>query len=123
MLGQVLVNGLSLSATYVIIALGLSLIMGIMDILNFTHGVMIMLGAFGLYVFYELLHINYVLSAAMAILLIGTIGAAIERTILHKVRRDHLICLLITIGLANSGQGGDEPNARPVEGLGDYRHL
>jgi branched-chain amino acid transport system permease protein len=105
MLGQVLVNGLSLSATYVIIALGLSLIMGIMDILNFTHGVMIMLGAFGLYVLHELFHIHYILSALIAILLVGALGAAMERKILHKIRRDHLICLLITIGLATVVEG------------------
>ena len=105
MLEQVLVNGLSLSAMYVIIALGLSLVMGIMDILNFTHGVMIMLGAFGLYILVELLHINYVLSALTAILLVGAIGMVIERTILHKIRRDHLICLLVTIGLATAIEG------------------
>lgn len=100
MLGQVLVNGLSLSAIYVLVALGMTLILGIMDILNFTHGAMIMLGAYGLYLFLEWYQLNYVLAAGLAILVVGTLGVVIERVILHKSRRDHLTCLLITIGLA-----------------------
>lgn len=105
MLGQVLVNSLSVSAMYILVALGLTLIMGIMDIINFTHGAMIMLGAYGLYLFFEMLNINYVVAAVLAILLVGGLGVIIEKVFLHRVRRDHLLSILVTLGLATVFEG------------------
>ena len=55
-LGQVLVNGISLSAIYILVALGFTLLFGIMRVVNFAHGEFAMLGAFALYHLMKDLH-------------------------------------------------------------------
>src|SRR5215471_4323175 len=70
-LAQVLLNGLSLSAVYILIALGFTLLFGIMRVVNFAHGSFAMLGGYALYYVYGKYHVPYAaavpLAAALAI--------------------------------------------------------
>lgn len=97
---QTLVNSLVLSLTYILLALGLTLVLSVMDILNFAHGAIYMLGA---YIFYYLLMkagLPYFLSAILAIVIIGLFGVLLERYMLRRVGTSHLEALVITFGLA-----------------------
>ena len=96
---QVLVNGLVLGLTYILVALGLTLVLSVMDILNFAHGAIYMLGA---YFFYILLKtgMNYFVCALLAIVLTGLLGVLLERYMLRRVGTAHLEALVLTFGLA-----------------------
>ena len=93
-------NALALAALLCFISLGLTLIFGIMRIINFAHGALYMLGAF---VGYSLTHWtgNYWLALAGAPVAVGLFGAAFELTILRRLyRRDAHAFLMVTFGLA-----------------------
>jgi len=97
---QILVNTLVLSLTYILIALGLTLVLSVMDILNFAHGAIYMLGA---YIFYYLLMRAgwpYFLSAILAIVIIGLLGVLLEKYVLRRIGTAHLEALVLTFGLA-----------------------
>jgi branched-chain amino acid transport system permease protein len=97
---QILVNTLVLSLTYILIALGLTLVLSVMDILNFAHGAIYMLGA---YIFYYLLMQAgwpYFLSAILAIVVIGLLGVLLEKYVLRRIGTAHLEALVLTFGLA-----------------------
>jgi branched-chain amino acid transport system permease protein len=65
-LGQVFLNGLSLSAIYVLIALGFTLLFGIMKVVNFAHGAFAMLGGYALYYLYGVLKLPYLPAILLA---------------------------------------------------------
>ena len=67
LLVQSMVIGLSLGSTYILMALGLTLMFGMMHIINFTHGAVYMLGAFVIYYFFGQWGVPYVLSFFLAI--------------------------------------------------------
>ncbi|HED03490.1 MAG TPA: branched-chain amino acid ABC transporter permease [Candidatus Fraserbacteria bacterium] len=94
-----LLNGLTLGVMYVIIAAGLSLIFGLMEIINFAHGALYMLGAyFGLTLFQ--LTGSFWLSLAVAPLIVGSIGMLLERfTFRPLYGRNPLYQILLTFGL------------------------
>ena len=106
MMGQLLI-GLQNGAFYAILSLGLAVIFGLLNIINFAHGALFMLGAFltwmGLtygpqYLAFE---INYWMALILAPLIVGALGILIERTMLQKLYKlDHLYGLLLTFGLA-----------------------
>ncbi len=105
-LGQLLI-GLQNGAFYAILSLGLAVIFGLLNIINFAHGALFMMGAFGAWmgVAYgaEYLHfeINYWMTLILVPLIIGAIGVLIERTMLQWLYKlDHLYGLLLTFGLA-----------------------
>ncbi|HEX7127042.1 MAG TPA: branched-chain amino acid ABC transporter permease, partial [Thermodesulfobacteriota bacterium] len=60
--GQILINGASLSAIYVLIALGFTLLFGIMRVVNFAHGAFAMLGGYALYYVYGRYEVPYALA-------------------------------------------------------------
>jgi len=97
---QILINTLVLSLTYVLIALGLTLVLSVMDILNFAHGAIYMLGAYTFY--YLLMHAGwpYFLSAILAIVIIGLLGVLLEKYVLRRIGTAHLEALVVTFGLA-----------------------
>jgi branched-chain amino acid transport system permease protein len=76
--GQVIVNGLSLSAIYVLIALGFTLLFGIMRVVNFAHGAFAMLGGYALYYFYGKYALPYPLAVPLAALAVASLSLAIE---------------------------------------------
>lgn len=100
LLGQVTI-GLVNGCFYAILSLGLALIFGLLNIINFAHGALYMLGAFGVYLAMYKLGVNYWWSLLLVPIVVGAFGALIERALLSRLARlDHLYGLLFTFGLA-----------------------
>ncbi|MEZ5605544.1 MAG: branched-chain amino acid ABC transporter permease [Burkholderiaceae bacterium] len=105
LMGQLLI-GLINGSFYALLSLGLAVIFGLLNIINFAHGAFYMMGAFGAYLLLNKLGLNYWLSLIVAPVLIGAIGAVLERTMLKRLYQlDHLYGLLLTFGLALIIQG------------------
>jgi len=82
-----------------LIALGLTLIFGIMNTLNFAHGEIYMLGAFSTYYFSDVYGFNYFIAVLFSITLIGLLGIVIDRFLLKPVKRELLPSAIVTLGL------------------------
>jgi branched-chain amino acid transport system permease protein len=103
--GQLLI-GLINGAFYAMLSLGLAVIFGLLNIINFTHGAQYMLGAFASYLLLEKLGIGYGWSLVIVPIVIGAFGVVIERTMLARLYKlDHLYGLLLTFGIALILQG------------------
>ncbi len=98
--GQLLV-GLINGSFYALLSLGLAVIFGMLNIINFAHGAQYMMGAFAAYLLLDYFDIGYWLALVLAPIIVGAIGIAIERLFLQWLYRlDHLYGLLLTFGLA-----------------------
>jgi len=96
---QHLFNALIMGGTYALLGIGLSLIFGIMRIVNFTHGELYAFGAYMMYAFVSLLHINFFAAIVLAIAAGFVFGAAIEAVLLRNKRgADIDTTMLIMIG-------------------------
>ena len=105
LMGQLLI-GLINGSFYALLSLGLAVIFGLLNIINFTHGAQYMLGAFAAYLMLTKLGIGYWWSLAIAPVVVGATGVLIERLMLSKLYKlDHLYGLLLTFGLALIIQG------------------
>jgi len=82
---QILGNFLMLSLFYSLIALGLALIFSVMEVLNFAHGQMYMLGGFTVFYFYGQYHFNYFVSLILCAVLLGALGLFFERFLFRRV--------------------------------------
>jgi branched-chain amino acid transport system permease protein len=103
--GQLLI-GLINGSFYALLSLGLAVIFGLLNIINFTHGAQYMLGAFCAYFLLNKLGVGYWWSLLVAPLVVGLSGVIIERTMLKPLYKlDHLYGLLLTFGLALIIQG------------------
>src|SRR5512132_2978358 len=103
--GQLLI-GLINGSFYALLSLGLAVIFGLLNIINFTHGAQYMLGAFTAYLLLNKLGIGYWPSLLIAPVVVGITGVIIERLMLkHLYKLDHLYGLLLTFGLALVIQG------------------
>jgi branched-chain amino acid transport system permease protein len=103
--GQLLI-GLINGSFYALLSLGLAVIFGLLNIINFTHGAQYMMGAFVAYILLDLLGVNYWMALLLAPLIVGATGVVIERTMLSRLYKlDHLYGLLLTFGLALIIQG------------------
>src|SRR5262245_5118277 len=103
--GQLLI-GLINGSFYALLSLGLAVIFGLLNIINFTHGAQYMVGAFCAWFLLNKLGIGYWWSLLIAPLAVGIAGAAIERLMLRRLYHlDHLYGLLLTFGLALIIQG------------------
>ena len=92
-----LVNG----SFYAILSLGLAVIFGMLNIVNFAHGALYMVGAFFSWLLLDQLGVNYWWSLLLAPIGVGLIGVVIEKTMLRWLYQlDHLYGLLLTFGLA-----------------------
>ncbi|MBN9585281.1 MAG: branched-chain amino acid ABC transporter permease [Afipia sp. 62-7] len=100
LLGQITI-GLVNGCFYAVLSLGLALIFGLLNVINFAHGALYMLGAFGVYLAFQKLGVNYWWSLLLVPVVVGAFGALIERFLLRRlVGLDHLYGLLFTFGLA-----------------------
>jgi branched-chain amino acid transport system permease protein len=96
-----LLVGLINGAFYAMLSLGLAVIFGLLNIINFTHGAQYMLGAFCAWFLLNWFGIGYWAALVIAPVVVGILGIAIERLLLrHIARLDHLYGLLLTFGLA-----------------------
>lgn len=93
---QQLVNGISLGSIYALIALGYTMVYGIIKLINFAHGDVFMLGAFiGFYAIARW-EMNFVLALVVAMVLCAVIGVIIERVAYKRLRNATRIAALIT---------------------------
>jgi len=103
--GQLLI-GLINGAFYAMLSLGLAVIFGLLNIINFTHGAQYMMGAFCSYFLLQYAGVGYWWSLLIAPIAVGATGVVIERTMLSRLYKlDHLYGLLLTFGLALIIQG------------------
>ncbi len=103
--GQLLL-GLINGAFYALLSLGLAVIFGLLNIINFTHGAQYMMGAFVAWMLLNWLGIGYWWALLIVPIVVGLTGIVIERTMLHRLYKlDHLYGLLLTFGIALIVQG------------------
>jgi branched-chain amino acid transport system permease protein len=98
--GQLLL-GLINGSFYALLSLGLAVIFGMLNIINFTHGAQYMMGAFAAYLILTFSGLGYWSALIIAPIVVGIVGIIIERTMLQWLYKlDHLYGLLLTFGLA-----------------------
>lgn len=116
--GQILI-GLINGSFYAILSLGLAIIFGLLNIVNFTHGAQYMMGAFVAWSAANYLGLGYWWSLLLAPLAVGLVGILIETTLLRRLyKSDHVYGLLLTFGLALIIEGG----FRQVFGISGERY-
>jgi branched-chain amino acid transport system permease protein len=100
LLAQVLTNGILLGGLYALMALGLALVWGVLNIVNLSHGALIMLGAYATYYLFTLAHIDPFAALPLTAIMLFVVGYAIQRGILNLVIRAPMFnTLLITFGI------------------------
>jgi branched-chain amino acid transport system permease protein len=105
LMAQLLV-GLINGSFYSLLSLGLAVIFGMLNIINFAHGALYMMGAFVAYFLLSIFGLNYWYALVLAPVIVGVFGMIIERTMLQWLSGlDHLYGLLLTFGLALIIQG------------------
>src|SRR5215207_7099934 len=103
--GQLLL-GLINGSFYAILSLGLAIIFGLLNIINFTHGALYMMGAFVAWMLLNYAGIGYWPALILSPLIVGAFGVVIERLFISRLYNlDHLYGLLLTFGLALIIQG------------------
>lgn len=93
---QQMINGLSLGSIYALIALGYTMVYGIIKLINFAHGDIYMLGAFTAFYATTFFHLNFFVALIVAMLLCGVLGVVIERIAYKPLRHATRITALIT---------------------------
>ncbi len=97
-----LING----AFYALLSLGLAVIFGLLNVINFTHGAQYMMGAFGAYLLLQWFGLPYWPSLIIVPIVVGAFGMLIERFLLRRLYHlDHLYGLLLTFGIALITEG------------------
>jgi branched-chain amino acid transport system permease protein len=103
--GQLLL-GLINGAFYAMLSLGLAVIFGMLNIINFAHGALFMMGAFAAWMLLNYAGIGYFPALILAPLIVGAFGIVLERLVISRLYKlDHLYGLLLTFGLALVIQG------------------
>lgn len=100
LLAQILINGILLGGLYAVMALGLALVWGVLNIVNLAHGAFIMLGAYVSWHLYTYAHIDPFLGLPITAVVMFVVGYALQRGLLNLVVRAPMFnTLLITFGL------------------------
>jgi branched-chain amino acid transport system permease protein len=100
LMGQLLL-GLINGAFYALLSLGLAVIFGLMNVINFTHGAQYMMGAFCALLLLQYFQIPYWGALVLTPIIVGAVGIVIERLMISRLYQlDHLYGLLLTFGLA-----------------------
>jgi branched-chain amino acid transport system permease protein len=94
---QYINNGLVVGGAYALIGIGLTLVLGIMKVVNFAHGEMYMLGAYFLFTFFTKLGVNFYLAMALAIVSVMLLGFVYERAILKPLRRRSIDTVMLSM--------------------------
>jgi branched-chain amino acid transport system permease protein len=95
---QMTVTGLVMGLIYILSALGITLIFGVMRVVNFVHGEMIMLAAFSMYYLYTELALPFLVALALTCGVISVAGLLVQRTLYRPLGYDLLKCLIIGAG-------------------------
>jgi branched-chain amino acid transport system permease protein len=96
---QSIFNGLTLSAIYIMVSLGLTLILSIMNIVQMAHGEVYMIGSYLVFYIFSILGVNFYVSLAVSILLVGTFGIFMERFLFRRYSGDPERAMIISVGL------------------------
>lgn len=98
---QQIMNGLVNGMTYVLIATGLTLVFGVLHIINFAHGEFYMLGAFFTFFVSKLLGLDYITAGVLATVAVAALGILANRLFFWPLRKEHEFTLLLSsLGLA-----------------------
>jgi branched-chain amino acid transport system permease protein len=96
---QAAIIGISLGAQYALLALGFTLIFGILGVVNFSHGGFYMLGGYVAYSCVAYMGLPYPLAVLVAVIATGALGWVFELFLLERLVDDHLATLMLTLGL------------------------
>ncbi|MFC1908165.1 branched-chain amino acid ABC transporter permease [Chloroflexota bacterium] len=96
---QVIVNALITSAFYAVLAVGLTIVFGVMGTANYAHGEFYMVGGYTVWLLYAEAHWPFFAAVAVACLIVGSLGMLCELGLFRQVRRSVLAGFLISIGL------------------------
>ena len=98
---QFFINGLVTGCFYALMALGLAMIFGLMNVVNFAHGEFYVMGGVVAYAFSNLLGVNFYTTVVIAFAIMFAFGAVVERVFIRPLRGQHLLSTaLVTIGLS-----------------------
>lgn len=121
LLPQALLSGLSVGMIYVLAASGLTLVYGIMRLLNFAHGELYMLGGYVVFFLFEESGVPYLIALIISMVSIGILGVILERFFFRPFREEHDPSLMIALGLlifisgaAFISFGGEERGVRSL---------
>jgi len=104
--GQLLL-GLINGSFYALLSLGLAVIFGMLNVINFAHGALYMVGAFVAWFLLQQLGLGYWWALVLCPIVVGLLGIVIEKTMLSRLYKlDHLYGLLLTFGIALILEGG-----------------
>lgn len=125
MFQQFLVMSALSAAIFMLVALGFTLIFGIMRVVNFAHGEFVMVGAYGIYVAQGLLGLNYFIALPLAALATGAFGLLAERLVFRRFGGDELGGMIAALALAVAIKGAvtvifgveGPPVERPLSGV------
>lgn len=127
LIGQATINGLIVGLLYLLMAIGFTLVFGIMRMVNFAHGEFYMLGGFAAYFLTTALGLPFLMAVALTFFGAVVFGGIIEWVVFKPFRRDELNGMIVTIGLALILQNlalmffGPDPYAMPSVATGVTR--
>lgn len=105
LIAQILINGLTVGSFYILMALGFTLIFGILRLVNFAHGEFYMLGAFGVYWLTTQMGMPFFPSLALSAIGVSLIGAVVERVVFAPIRTREMSMMMSALGLQIVIQG------------------
>lgn len=127
LIAQSLINGVILGTLYLMMAIGFTLVFGIMRIVNFAHGEFYMIGAFMALIGVTWLGLPYAATLALTVIFAVLLGALVERVVFRPFRSDELSGMIASLGLAMILQNGaliffgPDPQAFPSMISGVFR--
>ncbi len=94
---QMIINGVVLGSNLVMVAMGFSMLIGIMRLIQFAHGCMYMLGGYGVWYLSVQLGLNYWIALVLSIIIVTTFGLVLERYFLRQFRESLLPAVVVTV--------------------------
>jgi len=121
---QIVIIALMSTFVYALVALGFTLIFGILRVVNFAHGEFYMLGAYAMFIFYGTLSWPYLPALAAAALAVGALGLLVERGLFRRFTGDEMGGMIMSLALAITLQAvmslvfsvDEQSVRRPVQG-------
>lgn len=96
---QITANGVMMGAMLITVAIGLSLVFGVLRIVNLAHGEIYMLGGMAMWTLSEQFQLPYALSMILSMVAVGLIGIVLEKVLFKPFRSDMLGAVLVSVGL------------------------
>jgi branched-chain amino acid transport system permease protein len=100
---QQILDGLMIGGAYALMAVGLTIIFGLMDVVNFAHGEFYMLAAFLLFQLAGVMGLNYFVALPLAVAAVGVLGVLVQRTLVRRLRGGSRLNYLYATSIATIG--------------------